>query len=315
MTYRNRISLFIVVDSCIVLTAILFSSFLVNGGLETFTVPILISSVSILASHHVFSFIFRVYKKAWEYASVGEFIIIFKVVTLSILTAGILQQIILNTVYFRLLVVTWLLHMLLIGYSRFCWRVYRDHDLSKTTNKKRTLIIGAGSAGTMVARQLLKTNDAELLPVAFIDDNDKKHRLEILGVPVYGDVKNIEKAVRDLSIVNIIIAIPSLSKKRLNRIFQECAKTKAKTQILPMLEDLVTGKVSVNQFRDVEVEDLLGREPIDLDIESISEYVMDKTVLVTGAGGSIGSEICRQICHFKPGKLILLGHGKTASMQ
>ncbi|GIN97400.1 UDP-N-acetylglucosamine 4,6-dehydratase [Siminovitchia terrae] len=312
MTYRNRISLFIVVDSCIVLTAILFSSFLVNGGLETFTVPILISSVSILASHHVFSFIFRVYKKAWEYASVGEFIIIFKVVTLSILTAGILQQIILNTVYFRLLVVTWLLHMLLIGYSRFCWRVYRDHDLSKTTNKKRTLIIGAGSAGTMVARQLLKTNDAELLPVAFIDDNDKKHRLEILGVPVYGDVKNIEKAVRDLSIVNIIIAIPSLSKKRLNRIFQECAKTKAKTQILPMLEDLVTGKVSVNQFRDVEVEDLLGREPIDLDIESISEYVMDKTVLVTGAGGSIGSEICRQICHFKPGKLILLGHGENS---
>ncbi|RST60070.1 polysaccharide biosynthesis protein [Siminovitchia terrae] len=312
MTYRNRISLFIVVDSCIVLTAILFSSFLVNGGLETFTVPILISSVSILASHHVFSFIFRVYKKAWEYASVGEFIIIFKVVTLSILTAGILQQITLNTVYFRLLVVTWLLHMLLIGYSRFCWRVYRDHDLSKTTNKKRTLIIGAGSAGTMVARQLLKTNDAELLPVAFIDDNDKKHRLEILGVPVYGDVKNIEKAVRDLSIVNIIIAIPSLSKKRLNRIFQECAKTKAKTQILPMLEDLVTGKVSVNQFRDVEVEDLLGREPIDLDIESISEYVMDKTVLVTGAGGSIGSEICRQICHFKPGKLILLGHGENS---
>ena len=83
--------------------------------------------------------------------------------------------------------------------------------MSKTTNKKRTLIIGAGSAGTMVARQLLKTNDAELLPVAFIDDNDKtKHRLEILGVPVYGDVKNIEKAVRDLSIVNIIIAIPSI---------------------------------------------------------------------------------------------------------
>lgn len=312
MTYRNRISLFIVVDSCIVLTAILLSSFLVNGGLETFTVPILISSASILAGHHVFSFIFRVYKKAWEYASVGESIIIFKVVTLSILTVGILQQIILNTVYFRLLVVTWLLHMLLIGCSRFCWRVYRDHDLSKTTNKKRTLIIGAGSAGTMVARQLLKANDAELLPVAFIDDNDKKHRLEILGVPVYGDVKNIEKAVRDLSIVNIIIAIPSLSKKRLNRIFQECAKTKAKTQILPMLEDLVTGKVSVNQFRDVEVEDLLGREPIDLDIESISEYVMDKTVLVTGAGGSIGSEICRQICHFKPGKLILLGHGENS---
>ena len=123
---------------------------------------------------------------------------------------------------------------------------------------------------------------------------------------------NIEEKVKELQIENIVIAIPSLKKKELNKIFQECAKTKAKTQILPMLEDLVTGKVSVNQFRDVQVEDLLGREPVELDIDSISDNITNKVVLVTGAGGSIGSEICRQISKFHPRKLILLGHGENS---
>jgi FlaA1/EpsC-like NDP-sugar epimerase len=109
-----------------------------------------------------------------------------------------------------------------------------------------------------------------------------------------------------------VIAIPSLSQKELHRIFDECAKTKAKTQILPMLEDLVTGKISVNQFRDVQVEDLLGREPVELDINGISDYITDKVILVTGAGGSIGSEICRQVTQFNPRKLILLGHGENS---
>ena len=103
-----------------------------------------------------------------------------------------------------------------------------------------------------------------------------------------------------------------MKKKELNLIFQECAKTTAKTQILPMLEDIVTGKLSVSQFRDVQVEDLLGREQVKLDTEGISDYVTDKVVFVTGAGGSIGSEICRQIAHFHPSKLILLGHGENS---
>lgn len=128
----------------------------------------------------------------------------------------------------------------------------------KRGRQKRTLIIGAGSAGTMVVRQLLNNNDTELMPVAFIDDNTKKHGLDILGIPVIGGIDRIEFVVQQFEIDSIIIAIPSLSKKALNTIFQECSKTKAKTQILPMLEDLVTGKVSVNEFRDVQVEDLLG---------------------------------------------------------
>jgi FlaA1/EpsC-like NDP-sugar epimerase len=312
MTYRQRMSLFVIIDSCIVLTAIFVSRFFVNGTIQVITFPIVLSSFVILLSHLLLSFKFHLYNKAWEYASVGELMSILKVVTTSILIAAIVQRGVIHEIFFRLLSVTWLLNMSLIGGSRFCWRMLRDSKLNKKDNKKRTLIIGAGSAGTMVVRQLQKNNHTDLVPVGFIDDDERKHKLDILGLPVIGGTKKIVAAVKELDIENIVIAIPSLSKRELNSIFQECAKTEAKTQILPMLEDLMTGKVSVNQFRDVQVEDLLGREPIDLDIESISENIKGKVVLVSGAGGSIGSEICRQISNFKPKQLILLGHGENS---
>lgn len=237
---------------------------------------------------------------------------IFKAITFSMIAVAFVQQIVVHDIYFRLLAVTWMLHSLLIGGSRFCWRLIVSTYMNKSVNKKRSLIVGAGSAGMMVARQLIKSNDAEFVPVVFIDDNVNIHGLDILGIPVYGGVDQIEKAVEELNIDNIIIAIPSLGKKELNLIFQECSKTKARTQTLPMLEDLVSGKLSVNHFMDVQVEDLLGRQPIELDIESISEYITGKVVLVTGAGGSIGSEVCRQVTKFSPQKLILLGHGENS---
>ncbi|MBS2969663.1 polysaccharide biosynthesis protein [Metabacillus sp. KIGAM252] len=312
MAYRTRLSLLILIDSIIVLTAVFFSRFIVSADIHVLTVPVIISSFTLLICHHIFSYIYKLYKKAWEYASIDELLMIMKAVTISIMTAGIVQEVAFHDVYFRLLAVTWMLHMLLIGGSRFCWRVYRDTLIRRTTNKKRTLIIGAGAAGTMVARQLKNNREAELHPVAFIDDSKRKQNLDIMGLPVVGGVPQIALAVENLNIDNIVIAIPSLKKKELNRIFQECGKTSAKTKILPMLEDLVTGKISVSQFRDVQVEDLLGREPIKLDIGSISEYIEGRTVLVTGAGGSIGSEICRQISKFHPKKLILLGHGENS---
>ncbi|MFC0269965.1 polysaccharide biosynthesis protein [Metabacillus herbersteinensis] len=312
MTYRRRLSLLIIIDSIIVLTAIFIGRFLVDASLYDITLPLAISSLTLLLSHHFFSFFYKLYKKAWEYASIGELLIIFKAITFSITTTAIMQFIIEQQVHFRLLAVTWMIHMLLIGGSRFIWRVVRDVYLDKTVHKKRTLIIGAGAAGTMVARQLQNNHDADMCPVAFIDDNVNKQKLDIFGIPVVGGVNRIEEIVKELHIENIVIAIPSMSKRDLNIIFNECAKTTAKTQTIPMLEDLITGKVSVNEFRDVQVEDLLGREPIELDISSISEFVTNKVVLVTGAGGSIGSEICRQISRFAPRTLILLGHGENS---
>lgn len=312
MTYRQRLSLFIAIDSSIVLTAIFISSLLVSADLNIPTFPIIVCSIVILSSHHFFAVVLKLYKKVWEYASIAELLIIFKVVTFSIIIAAIVQQFILHDNLFRILVITWMLHILLIGSSRFFWRMYRDRKVNSVDHKKRTLIIGAGSAGTMVARQLLKSNEGKLLPVAFIDDEFKKHHLDILGIPVVGGIGYIESAVQKLNIDYIIIAIPSLSKKELNRIFEACSKTKTKTQILPMLEDLVTGKVSVTQFRDVQVEDLLGRETVQLNIDKILGFLTNKVVLVTGAGGSIGSEICRQVSTFSPNKIILLGHGENS---
>ncbi|MHA7139564.1 polysaccharide biosynthesis protein [Rossellomorea arthrocnemi] len=311
MTYRQRLSLFILVDSLIVLTAVFVSKMLTDSTIQVITLPVIISSITMLISHQIFSLKLNLYKKAWEYASIGELLIIFKVVSYSVLSGAIIQQVALQEIQFRLLAVTWMLHLMLIGGSRFVWRVYRDTFISKIDNRKRTLVVGAGAAGTMVARQLLK-NDGDLVPVAFIDDNIRKQKLDILGIPVVGGVDRIEKAVAKYDIEHIIIAIPSLSKQELNKIFQECVKTKAKTQTLPMLEDLVTGKISVNQFRDVQVEDLLGRNTVEIDMSSISEYVTNKVVLVSGAGGSIGSEISRQISQFKPKQLILLGHGENS---
>lgn len=312
LTYRQRISFFIFIDSFIVLTAIFFSRFLVGGTLDVFTLPTLLTAAAILLSQFILSFRFKLYKKAWEYASVGELLIILKVVTFSILIAAATEELLLREMSFRLLMVAWLLNLLFMGGLRFSWRLIRDTLLNKVNNKKRTLIVGAGSAGMMVARQLKQNNEADLFPVGFIDDDIKKHQLDILGIPVIGGITRIEEMVNRLDIDNIVIAIPSLSKKELNNIFLECAKTNAKTQILPMLEDLMTGKVSVKQFRDVQVEDLLGRDPVELDINSISGYITNKVVLVTGAGGSIGSEVCRQIAHFAPKKLILLGHGENS---
>jgi FlaA1/EpsC-like NDP-sugar epimerase len=312
LSFRQRLSLLIMVDSCLVLISIFFSRFLLSAEFHVISLPIVVNSITLLLSHHLFSMIYKLYKKAWAYASIGELLFIIKAITLSILSAAIIQLIIVHDIYFRLLAVTWMLHLLLIGGSRFCWRFLRDTYIKRPGNKKRTLIVGAGSAGTMVVRQLTKNNEAELLPVAFIDDNVKIKNLDILGIPVVGGVERIKWAVEALKIDNIIIAIPSLNKRDLNIMFQECAKTKAKTLILPKLEDLVTGKLSVNQFRDVQVEDLLGREPVELDTGSISEYLTHKVVMVTGAGGSIGSEICRQVAKFNPKKIILLGHGENS---
>ncbi|WP_286230078.1 polysaccharide biosynthesis protein [Neobacillus mesonae] len=316
MTYGKRLTVLALLDSVIVLTAVYISYFTLNPELQIFKIPMLLAtSVTLLICHHLFASIYKLYNKAWEYASVGELVAIFKAVTFTIIVTAIMQKLVFGNIYVRALMITWMLHMLLIGGSRFSWRMFRDNVMNKQEEFKRTLIIGAGAGGTMVARQLLNNYEVDLKPVAFIDDDPKKFKLDILGIPVVGGSSKIVEAVEKFNIENIIIAIPSLKKKELNRFFDECAKTKAKTQIIPKIEDIMTGKVSVNQFRDVQVEDLLGREPVELDIGSISEKVSGKTVLITGAGGSIGSEICRQICKFNPCKIVLVGHGENSIYQ
>lgn len=312
MSYKKRVSLFFFSDSIMVIMAFFIGSWLVDIPFKDSSGPFMLSILILLGCHHLFSSIYKLYKKAWMYASIGELMIVFKTITLTFLFVGFIQLAFIQHVTFRLLIVTWLLHMILIGGSRFGWRLLNNYNKQESTNKKRTLIVGAGAAGMMVARELLHNTDSELVPVAFIDDDLNKHNLDIHGIPVVGARGELERIVLEYSIENIVIAIPSLEKRKVNLIVEECLKTGKKTQTIPRLEDLMTGKIRVSHFRDIQVEDLLGREPVQLDNERISQFLTNKIVLVTGAGGSIGSEICRQVCKFKPQKLVLLGHGENS---
>ncbi|WP_342768754.1 nucleoside-diphosphate sugar epimerase/dehydratase [Sinobaca qinghaiensis] len=295
--------------------SIFFGSYLLYNNDYINSSIIIVSSVFLIVSHHIFAYFFKLYKKVWQYASVNELTEIFKAVSFSILIVGILQILVFGALFTRTLILTWMLHILLLGASRFAWRILRDHYMfpNENKNKKRTLLIGAGSAGRMVVRQItMRGSDSELQPVAFVDDDIKKMNLEILGVPVVGQVKDIEELVQEYEIEHIVIAIPSLQRGEVQKIYQECQKTKIHTQIMPMMEDILNGRVSVSQFREVQIEDLLGRETVELDTSSVSSYVAYKIVMVTGAGGSIGSEICRQVVKFHPNKIILLGHGENS---
>lgn len=299
-------------DSIIVSTAIFIASWIVYPSIPVSNLTALdVSSIALLVFHHLFAMVYNLYNKVWSYASVGELTSIVKAITFSIIATGIVQYFVNDySIYIRALVVTWMLHTLLIGGSRFVWRIYRDQFITSAENKKRTLIIGAGSAGAMIVRQLKNQNNTELLPVGFIDDDLTKQKMQLYNLPVLGQVKDMETIVSYHDIEHIVIAIPSLRNGDLHKLVTECNKTKAKTQMIPKLEDLMTGKVSVSQLKNVEVEDLLGRDPVELDMNAISEYVTGNTVLVTGAGGSIGSELCRQLMLFTPQKIVLVGHGE-----
>ncbi|MGM0792381.1 MAG: polysaccharide biosynthesis protein [Bacillota bacterium] len=313
MTFQKRLTFLVALDSLIVLSAIYLSYITLHPTFQIFKYEtLMLTSITLLLSHHIFASIYRLYNKAWEYASVGELVSIVKAVSLSIMMTAVVQQLVIQDIYFRALMLAWMLHVLLIGGSRFAWRVYRDRYIKPQVEQSRALIIGAGAAGTMLARQLLKNTDAGIKPVAFIDDDPKKFRLQIHGLSVVGGSKRISKTVETLQIDKIIIAIPSMNKEEMKKIYEQCAGTDAKTVIMPLIEDVMLGNVSVNQFRDVQVEDLLGREPVQLDTESISQKLTGKTIMVTGAGGSIGSEICRQVIKFHPRKIVLVGHGENS---
>ncbi|SHH14271.1 NDP-sugar epimerase, includes UDP-GlcNAc-inverting 4,6-dehydratase FlaA1 and capsular polysaccharide biosynthesis protein EpsC [Virgibacillus chiguensis] len=313
MGYKSRLGLLMLLDSVIVTTAIFIASWVVYPYTDVVSMDaIIISAVALLIFHHVFAYIFKLYNKVWAYASVGELIAIVQAVTFSVLGATIVQYLANDfSIYRRALLVTWMLHIIFIGGSRFVWRVVRDRYIKDNHEHKRTLIVGAGAAGAMIARQLRdQSKETELQPVAFVDDDLTKQRMQLYNIPVQGKVRDIPEVVGDMHIEHIVIAIPSLRNGQLKKIVDFCNQTNAKVQMIPKIEDLMTGKVTVSSLKNVEVEDLLGREPVQLDIRAISKYVSEQTVMVTGAGGSIGSEICRQVMKFSPSKIILVGHGE-----
>jgi FlaA1/EpsC-like NDP-sugar epimerase len=258
-------------------------------------------------------FYFRLYNRIWEYASVGEMISIAKAVFVGCLISYILVYTLPGPrVPFSIFM--WVLEtmILLLGASRFGWRLVRDKYYKKKSDQQKALIIGAGDCGIMIAKELKFNSLSPIYPVAFIDDNPAKYKHQVMGMPVVGGRNKIIEIVESRDIDEIIIAMPSVSRKEISDIIDICKLTKAKLKIIPKINDLIQGKVTINEIREVGVEDLLGRDPIKVDLEGIANYVENKTVLVTGAGGSIGSELCRQIAPFHPSKLLLLGHGENS---
>lgn len=274
---------------------------------------IVLSALTLLVSHHIAAYLFQLYTRMWSVATVRELLIIVYAVTISVAAASILQQIINADIYFRVMTVTWMLHIIMIGGSRFLLRLLNDRESFKhAPNSKRILIVGAGQAGTMLAKNLQGAQNQDSYAVGFVDDDVNKTHLKVMGLPVWGSTKDIKRIVKAKGIDEIIIAVPSLGKKGVQSIYQECSKTDATVKIMPKIEEVMTGKVTVNDMREVDIHDLLGRDEVKLDMIAISGKLTDKIILVTGAGGSIGSEICRQVLKFQPKKLILLGHGENS---
>lgn len=313
VNYTARYTIFSFIDSIIVVSAIFISYFLLHPTMNIYSDAVIIfSSITLLISHHIMAYFFQLYNRLWSLASVRELLTIGYAVTISVITASVMQLLIKQDIYFRVMVVTWLLHILLIGGSRFLLRIAHEWTSFKPNDDvKRVLIIGAGEAGTMLLRSL-KRNPSQYLVVAFVDDDRNKQHLKIMDVNVCGTTKDISQIVEDKRIEEIILAIPSLSKKEMREIYTRCGETKATIKIMPKIEDVMMGKVSVKNMQEIKIEDLLGREEVKLDLLALSNTLTNKTILITGAGGSIGSEICRQTAQFHPNQIILLGHGENS---
>jgi len=171
---------------------------------------------------------------------------------------------------------------------------------------KRFLIVGAGNAGEALLREIQRMPVIQYDVAGFIDDDPAKRGMNIHDVPVLGAVEQLPRICRERDIEEIAIAIPSASRQQLRRVIQVCEGTKIRFRTVPSITDIASGKLRVSQIRDVDINDLLGREVVELDTEHIEDFARDKTILVTGAGGSIGSEMCRQICQFSPRQLLLV---------
>lgn len=182
----------------------------------------------------------------------------------------------------------------------------------KDTSEGNLLIIGAGKAGILVTKDIKQSKFKFMNPVAFIDDDVLKQKLELMGLPIVGNRYYIPDAVEQLDIAFIIIALPTAPQKDLQEIIEICKSTKAQIKLMPSMTDILDGKMAIHMIREVSVNDLLGRTPVEINTEEIRENLGSECILVTGAGGSIGSELCRQLAAYRPKELLLLGHGENS---
>lgn len=252
----------------------------------------------------------------WRYVSMADLIAITKANVLA--SGGVIAYAVfvyrVEAIPRSVLVLDALFCFLLVSGTRFAIRAWREHyypmRLSQRSDKK-ALIVGAGDAGQMIARELRLNEKLRMTAIGFVDDDARKLREKFHGLSVLGLCDDIPKLCRRKRIDEVIIAMPSATGSKIKEITALCHQAEVACKTLPSVGSLIDGSVSVQQLKDVALDDLLGRKPIRLDTQQISDYLHDKRVLITGAGGSIGSELCRQVARFKPAKLVLFENAET----
>ena len=267
------------------------------------------SFINILCTLLIFS-LFSLYESLWRYASVTELLN----TVLACVLSAMVQIVGMYMLQYRMPRSYFVLYLLillpLMVAGRFSYRflrimkqrIYTDHLEQPII----TMVIGAGDAGTLIIKEMQSSYHLKNKVVCVIDDNPQKKGTRILGLPVVGGRDKISYAVKKYRIQEIIIAIPTIAPKDKKELLESCKETGCKLRILPGMYQLINEEVSISKLREVEIEDLLGREPVHVDIDSVLNYVQEKRVLITGGGGSIGSELCRQIAGHNPAQLIII---------
>ena len=317
MGVKKRFLLFLAADSLIATFSVFIGYYILEPFFLEYSLPVLIvAAVILLVSHHIFAYIFNLYHRAWQFASVREMISIAQAVTCSVLTSYIIILMIFEFSFTRLMIITWMMHLILIGASRLSWRVVAYHingNYIRTTALTKTLVVGVGKGGSVLIKQMLESPAIGMNPVVAVDDDPLKQRMEVCGgVKVEGTRDDIQRLIKKYGIQKVIIAIPSLNKNELRKINELSLHDGVEVMTMPSINGVLSGKIEVNILKKVEVEDLLGREPVELDTDGIEDQIMDRTILITGAGGSIGSELVRQIAKFHPRQILLLGNGENS---
>lgn len=280
-------------------------------NLESIPAPVLLRALLLLNLvmfvQGCISWFFGLYRGLWRFASLPDLIRIIKAVVVGtiISAASIFLMTQMQDVPRSVFPLHAILLVALLGGPRLVYRWLKDRRFY-ARHGKRVLVVGAGRAGEMLARDLLRESPALHEPVAFVDDNAAKIGKEIHGIRVVGGCDTIPDVIREEEIELVLIAVPSASSAQMRRIVGLCEGAVVPFRTLPRMQDLVTGQIGVKEVRDVRIEDLLGREKVTLDWASITSGLAGKSVMVTGGGGSIGSELCRQIGRLKPAKLVIL---------
>ena len=271
-------------------------------GLFIKTLPV------VVAARLVCFYFFGLYSGVWRYASMNDLLRILKATVLSSILFFFNVGFVYHLIDFprSVFIIDWFIIVCLVGGSRFLYRLFREFYPVKAIKKqKKVLIVGAGRAGEMLLREMKQNARMGYDPVGFLDDDTAKKGMRIHGVPVLGKVDDLTRIVDKRQVEEAVIAVPSLTGKEMKKIIQLCDDAGITCKTVPAVSDILNGSVHVNQIREIRIEDLLGREHIELNRDQIREYLTGKRVLVTGAAGSIGSELCRQIMKMEPEQLIL----------